>query len=86
MAYLSAAVTLLKEEGATVKKAIATASEITGIEKNKIEDFRDDIISNKRDRVSTNLYNQVVNKKRLELEDKNKLALSLMQVVKQLSD
>ena len=86
MAYLSAAVTLLKEEGATVKEAIATASEITGIEKNKIEDFRDDIISNKRDRVSTNLYNQVVNKKRLELEDKNKLALSLMQVVKQLSD
>tara|TARA_A100000171_G_C2077624_1_gene118001 strand:- start:126 stop:650 length:525 start_codon:yes stop_codon:yes gene_type:complete len=86
MAYLSAAVTLLKDEGATVKEAIATASEITGIDKNKIKDFRDDVISNKRDRESTNLYNQVVNKKRLKLEDKNKLALSILQVVKQLSD
>ena len=86
MAYLSAAITLLKEEGATVKEAIATASEITGINKKRIEGIRDDLISNKRDRESTNLYNQVVNKERLELGDKNKLALSLMQVVKQLSD
>ena len=86
MSYLSAAITLLKEEGTTVKEAIETASEITGIDKNKIKDFRDDVISNKRDRESTNLYNQVVNRKRLELEDRNKLAISLMQVVKQLSD
>ena len=86
MAYLSAAITLLKEEGATVKEAIATANDITGIDKNKIEGIRDDLISNKRDRESTNLYNQVVNRERLKLEDKNKLALSLMQVVKQLSD
>ena len=86
MAYLSAVITLLKEEGATVKEAIATASDVTGIDKKKIEGIRDDLISNKRDRESTNLYNQVVNRERLKLEDKNKLALSLMQVVKQLSD
>ena len=52
----------LKEEGATVKEAIATASDVTGIDKKKIEGIRDDLISNKRDRESTNLYNQVVNR------------------------
>ena len=86
MAYLSAAITLLKEEGSTVKDAIATASKITGINKSKIKTIRDDFISNKRDRESNDIYNTVVNKDRLELEDRTKLAYSLMQVVKKMWD
>ena len=86
MAYLSAAITLLKEEGSTVKDAIATESKITGINKSKIKTIRDDFISNKRDRESNDIYYGIVNKDRLELEDRTKLAFSLMQVVKKMWD
>ena len=86
MSHVSAAVTLLKLDGRSVKEAIAIANKNTGIEIDKIKRFRDDLLSNKRDREATDLYYEIIENKRLDLNNKTQLAESLLEVVSRLSD
>ena len=86
MSYVSVSVTLLKLDGKSLKEAIAIANKNTGIEIDKIKRFRDDLLSNKRDREATKLYYEIIENKRLDLNNKTLLAESLLEVVSRLSD
>ena len=86
MSYVSVAVTLLKLDGKSLKEAIAIANKNTGFEIDKIKRFRDDLLSNKRDREATKLYYEIIENKRLDLNNKTQLAESLLEVVSRLSD